>query len=577
MLSKLFTTLFLSIFIAAGVFFGTTIFNQTDRQLGQQGWVEHPATVVSSRVEIDEASEEPYTPRIEYTYDYAGATYTGTAISDSDVSTRDYAEAQAYVLAYPADSAATAYVDPDNPADSVLTADTLRALGSLAMGVVFVSAFAGIPLVILIGMWWPGRNSANERAAEARRRGKHATSGRWLGLLIGLLFTGVGLGLFVFMTVLPLVRTVAAQSWLEVPCVVERSAVLRSEGDDGPTYRIDILYFYEVDGRSYGSNRYSFAQLGSSSGYDGKREVADRYPVGFETTCYVSPSDPSRAVLHRGLTLANLWGLFPIPFAAGGLFVLFATLRQGKKDNAWRPSTSSARRSASSASDATQVGDEPVVLDPSKSRRNGFIGVLFFAIGWNGITFVLSKIFLIDPLLAGDWEWGAAIFFTIFHLIGLGFVIGAIRKLMLMFAPVVVVELSRQAIPLGGSAELTWRIPGLPGKVKRVTVTLIGEESATYTRGTDTVTDTETFFERVLVGEADDAESVPEYRSPGRMHDSGDALILIPADTMHSFEAEHNKIVWRLEVKAEVPRWPDPKDRYPLTVLPMATGRAEEA
>ena len=43
---KVCTTVFLSIFIAAGVFVGTKIFEDTDRKIAQQGWVEHPATIL---------------------------------------------------------------------------------------------------------------------------------------------------------------------------------------------------------------------------------------------------------------------------------------------------------------------------------------------------------------------------------------------------------------------------------------------------------------------------------------------------------------------------------------------------
>ncbi len=40
---------------------------------------------------------------------------------------------------------------------------------------------------------------------------------------------------------------------------------------------------------------------------------------------------------------------------------------------------------------------------------------------------------------------------------------------------------------------------------------------------------------------------------------------------MHSFNASNNKIVWKLIVRAKVSRWPDPKDEYEITVLPMPT------
>ena len=37
---------------------------------------------------------------------------------------------------------------------------------------------------------------------------------------------------------------------------------------------------------------------------------------------------------------------------------------------------------------------------------------------------------------------------------------------------------------------------------------------------------------------------------------------------MHSFEADNNKIVWMIKLHADVPRWPDVKQDYKITVCP---------
>ncbi|MHC4886361.1 MAG: hypothetical protein ACYTGH_14885, partial [Planctomycetota bacterium] len=83
-----------------------------------------------------------------------------------------------------------------------------------------------------------------------------------------------------------------------------------------------------------------------------------------------------------------------------------------------------------------------------------------------------------------------------------------------------------------------------------------GEESATYTQGTNTRTDTETFLE------------LPLHESPS-IQPGGDAEGLLPLDTMHSFEAENNKIEWSIQVTGEIPWWPDIDESFPVTVLPL--------
>ena len=56
------------------------------------------------------------------------------------------------------------------------------------------------------------------------------------------------------------------------------------EGDDSTTYSVDIVYRYEVGGRTYRGNRYDFLG-GSSSGYEAKQRVVDAHPVGATVTC----------------------------------------------------------------------------------------------------------------------------------------------------------------------------------------------------------------------------------------------------------------------------------------------------
>jgi hypothetical protein len=91
-----------------------------------------------------------------------------------------------------------------------------------------------------------------------------------------------------------------------------------------------------------------------------------------------------------------------------------------------------------------------------------------------------------------------------------------------------------------------------------LTITLEGQEEATYRRGTDTHTDTEVFASLPLVETRNDWE-IPR----------GSAEVVIPDDTMHSLEADNNKIVWLLKIAGDIPRWPDVDESLPLTVRPM--------
>ena len=94
--------------------------------------------------------------------------------------------------------------------------------------------------------------------------------------------------------------------------------------------------------------------------------------------------------------------------------------------------------------------------------------------------------------------------------------------------------------------------------VQRMHLFVEGREEAVYRRGTDTYTDRNTFA--VL--------DITDLQSRDAML-SGNARLTIPPDTMHSFEAGNNKILWFLVAKGEIPIWPDLKEEYPLVVLPQ--------
>ena len=107
------------------------------------------------------------------------------------------------------------------------------------------------------------------------------------------------------------------------------------------TYRIDISYKYEVDGREFQSYRYSF-WAGSSSGRKDKQAVVDRFPPGTRAFCYVNPDDPTQAVIDRGLSI-EVWMCLLI----GGLFGALGASGLANAYHYWRAGKSLFRRARS--------------------------------------------------------------------------------------------------------------------------------------------------------------------------------------------------------------------------------------
>ena len=120
-----------------------------------------------------------------------------------------------------------------------------------------------------------------------------------------------------------------------------------------------------------------------------------------------------------------------------------------------------------------------------------------------------------------------------------------------------IVTVSNAIVALGTELRVNWSIEGRVQRLARWSLTLEGREEATYTRGTDTTTDTMVFATIPLADQR-----------PPEIARAGSASVTIPAGTMHSFEAAHNKVVWLIRVHGEVRNWPDSDDEFPLTVAP---------
>lgn len=362
---------------------------------------------------------------------------------------------------------------------------------------------------------------------------------------MGVVFSIAGLGVLAALAGRPLLRWSAAQDWLETPCTILRSEVRTHDDSDGDTYSVHIVYSYVAKDRKYESERYHFMG-GSSSGYRSKQAIVDRYPQGSSAVCYVNPDDPSEAVLSRDFSFAYLIGLFGLPFFLAGTGMIIGSLRMRRNAAGIPPGmTTIAGRYA--------APDGTIELRP---RRGGFFQLFFvmtFACGWNGIVWA---ILLLTP--REDISIVAFLVLIPFVLVGLALAAGVVYCVLALFNPRLKLRLSPGAIPLGATAELEWTVLGSTGRIQRFRIWLEGQETATYTRGTDSCTDFNV-FEYIPIAEATDARDMR----------TGRVQFAIPEYTMHTFTASNNKICWLLKVHGDVPRWPDIRQEYELTVLPL--------
>jgi hypothetical protein len=420
-------------------------------------------------------------------------------------------------------------------------------------------------------------SSAAPPEGESITRRSRTSWGDRPGCLAGFfsVFLLAGLAFFSFFAI-PAWKVIQARSWIEVPCTIVSSGVGSHSDSDGTTYSIDVVYTYTVQGVEYRSERYEFLG-GSSSGYEGKAEVVAGYPPGSRATCWVDPEDPSEAVLYRGFTWFYLIALFPLIFVAIGAGGMVFALRKGRASGrraaapAWLPEAPGEAAAAAAETPDLAPGFSftpegglpagatgPLVLEARHGPWLKFFGIVAIAAFWNGIT----GIFVWQAVQG--WQSGAGdgcltVFLVPFVLVGLVLLLGVPYQLLALFNPRLRLTVSDSSLPVGGTAEVSWSFSGSAGRIRRLKIELVGREAATYRRGTDTRTDTEEFA-RLPVA---DTTQRPEIAA-------GSAVVTVPEDTMHSFEASNNKIRWSLEAAGEIARWPDVGESFTIVVEPRA-------
>ena len=210
-----------------------------------------------------------------------------------------------------------------------------------------------------------------------------------------------------------------------------------------------------------------------------------------------------------------------------------------------------------------------VRLGSSGRGCGGFLFLLLFCIVWNGIIGIGFWSMFEDLLTTGtlDWSLLPLLFFLPFLLVGGVLVLITLWTGLGLINPRIEITLDRARVRPGDRLGVGWRFIGKARRVRSLTVELVGREEATYTRGTDTVTDTHDFLTLPI-------DHRPELHR--ELSKQGEALIKLPATMMHTFHAANNQIRWVLEVTGKVRWWPDVTDEFEVVVVPATQGFAAE-
>ena len=366
--------------------------------------------------------------------------------------------------------------------------------------------------------------------------------------VVSIIFLVVGSGVFYFLSALPLLNWYQAQQWESVPCTIISSSVGVHSDSDGSTYSVDIEYTYTWANNSYQSDRYNFFS-GSSSGRGGKEAIVAQFPAGSEQTCFVNPDAPDMAVLNRDFSFTYIIGGFGLIFVIVALAMLRYSVR-GKKNTSL---SANARIQPGTAWNESRP-EETVTLKADSNNVVGCGYLLLCGRICNGV-FIAT---LSGMLRESSPPIRSLLFMIPFVLVGIGVTVGVVYFFLGMFNPRPELTLTPGTVPLGGTAELSWFFQGNTARISKLTITLRGDEKATYRRGTSTSTDTSIFEKVVLV----------ETTAPVEIRE-GRVQFTIPEFTAPSFDAPNNKIVWQVAVHGDIRRWPDVSRDFPVTVVPL--------
>jgi len=203
-----------------------------------------------------------------------------------------------------------------------------------------------------------------------------------------------------------------------------------------------------------------------------------------------------------------------------------------------------------------------VGLASSGSPAARLIFTLIFAGFWNAIV----SVFLFDIIASfrgdGQRDWFGALFMVPFVAVGAGAILYFFYGLLALFNPRPHLSVSANPVRLDENLEVDWTTTGNASRIRAWRITLEGREEATYTRGTTTSTDRETFAVLEVAKGAGGA-GFREGRGAARF----------PAHAVHSFSGGNNRIIWVLKVHGDIPFWPDVDEEFEIEVAPRGAGR----
>ena len=212
------------------------------------------------------------------------------------------------------------------------------------------------------------------------------SKGTGCAILFGLIFTlaGGAAALFIGRMFLDNLDT---YRWDEAPCELLSCEIEAKESDENNPFTLQVNYRYTLDGTTYLGVRFKLEPLTSDDYTKLARKRRDLLNSGDGGIhAWVDPDDPTSSILERGnLWLSALMMLFPLPFLAVGIGVIWFSIRSGREKK------------------STGVSSTASEMSPKSGRRVGIIVFgIFFLVGL-GLSWPLGIAPIRNSASAKSW------------------------------------------------------------------------------------------------------------------------------------------------------------------------------
>jgi len=302
--------------------------------------------------------------------------------------------------------------------------------------------------------------------------------------------------------------------------------------------------------------------------------------LGSEVPGWYDPADPDVVVLERGYN----WWMWLLALLLPGALLAFGGAGLGRAIRRWgRSEEAIAARAGGvgilAGSPPAEAPGHPAVPAcddlvnspgtvlryrlPIESPENWtLLGLGLFAVLWNAVLVVLAINAGLD-LAGGRIDRLLVALLVPFLMIGIAGITLFVRGLFLAAAVgTTQLEISDHPLRPGRRYEVLLAQGGA-GVLRTLELALELEEQATFRQGTDARSERVVVWRQVVATRRDvQLDPVSQFELQ--------ALVHVPADTMHSFISEHNAVRWRLAVRGTPARWPPFVRLFPVVVYPPA-------